>query len=705
MNYSSAYFYRLALLFFALLVASMIPGQSGRLALPLRLAAIPQAPRPVREFTLATTATRSTTRTDRAPARGRSTTRGDDARNVRGRGATSPRPAPGQRRPRDSDETTATPNTPAAQRTRTEDVTAGRQEPRTPCNVCTAVHQYSCVYTPLLAHVYGNVSLEAPPHGLFYRGNGSLRSAMHAAASRARAGLIGKPEFEVNVLLWNTSREGIYGGYYVNAATQLSLYDAFPGASHIELEPLLGTWYHALTPQHQPRRSLSTQERLIQEGGDFAGGRRRSISEGARYTTARRQDNSAHSAQLRSGTRARRPPTRPGATLPAPPPPPGPTRREVREAAAEAARQSAALRADATDQQRGAEDTAELGGVQGLADRVRFQNHQHNATIRPWAVEAHAAQARLEARSLGIILPEECRLSSSSNSPDPWGEFMGVRRRIYRRGGHALAVLNKTLDKPLPEKEAYFSNVGVDASPLEHERRQLDYSFDYAVRRFEVDDMTADAKTCEICTFSAPDRGVFSCTQTGGNFRDVHSARKFVFKVPDALSPCGFSYRFELRTAAMQNWTEQGVVCRHCFSDLEGSSKQPSFSEPAGFHHGVAVPDELKGLSFAEEALIARIQPAMAATTIKGGQRSLRGHVTFFDRTNELMELAELLPRLQSAIPVVELEREVGSIGGRMVVFRVRRIKYPRASRIKHTTGNPSNKQIAKQATIISLCL
>jgi len=124
------------------------------------------------------------------------------------------------------------------------------------------------------------------------------------------------------------------------------------------------------------------------------------------------------------------------------------------------------------------------------------------------------------------------------------------------------------------------------------------------------------------------------------------------------------------------DWTEIKSVCRSCFSHLDGSkggSKQPSFSAPANFSHGIDIPDVLKGLSFAEEALICIFQPAMAATTIKGGQRSLRGHVTFFDRTASVDSLADLLPRLASDVETMELEREVGSTGGRMQIFVVRR--------------------------------
>ena len=88
---------------------------------------------------------------------------------------------------------------------------------------------------------------------------------------------------------------------------------------------------------------------------------------------------------------------------------------------------------------------------------------------------------------------------------------------------------------------------------------------------------------------------------------------------------------------------------------------QPKFSAPSGFHHGVPVPAELKGLSYAEEALIAIIQPAMASRILKMGTMSIKGHVSFFDRTSCVDDLASRLPRLPASVIVLELRKQVGS--------------------------------------------
>jgi hypothetical protein len=88
--------------------------------------------------------------------------------------------------------------------------------------------------------------------------------------------------------------------------------------------------------------------------------------------------------------------------------------------------------------------------------------------------------------------------------------------------------------------------------------------------------------------------------------------------------------------------------------------KQPAFSATAGFSLGVPVPDELKGLTFAEMALISRIQVAVPARKLKLGDRALTGHVSFFDRTANIEEVADVLPRLAADVKVMEFTAQVG---------------------------------------------
>jgi hypothetical protein len=70
--------------------------------------------------------------------------------------------------------------------TRLEDAGAAESKPQAaPYYAFDQTHRYSAVYTPFHAQMHGNVSLESPTAGLFHRGNGALRSAMHAAINLA----------------------------------------------------------------------------------------------------------------------------------------------------------------------------------------------------------------------------------------------------------------------------------------------------------------------------------------------------------------------------------------------------------------------------------------------------------------------------------------------------------------------------------------
>ena len=102
----------------------------------------------------------------------------------------------------------------------------------------------------------------------------------------------------------------------------------------------------------------------------------------------------------------------------------------------------------------------------------------------------------------------------------------------------------------------------------------------------------------------------------------------------------------------------------------------------AGFSLGVPVPPEFQGLTFAEMALVARIQVAVPARKLKFGDRSLTGHVSFFDRTTNIAEVANVLPRLAADVKVMEFTAQVGRAANHTYRdFKVRRFKVEHALR------------------------
>ena len=97
-------------------------------------------------------------------------------------------------------------------------------------------------------------------------------------------------------------------------------------------------------------------------------------------------------------------------------------------------------------------------------------------------------------------------------------------------------------------------------------------------------------------------------------------------------------------------------VCNKCHQDVQKKSK-PTFSSLAGFDFGVPIPECLKNMTLAEEALIARIQTVIKLTKLKANRYcyTIDGPISFIDRTNSTLEVANVLPRLPSDIDWIVL--------------------------------------------------
>lgn len=89
-------------------------------------------------------------------------------------------------------------------------------------------------------------------------------------------------------------------------------------------------------------------------------------------------------------------------------------------------------------------------------------------------------------------------------------------------------------------------------------------------------------------------------------------------------------------------------VCNKCHQDVQKKSK-PTFSSLAGFDFGVPIPECLKNMTLAEEALIARIQTVIKLTKLKANRYcyTIDGPISFIDRTNSTLEVANVKYCLQ----------------------------------------------------------
>ena len=76
------------------------------------------------------------------------------------------------------------------------------------------------------------------------------------------------------------------------------------------------------------------------------------------------------------------------------------------------------------------------------------------------------------------------------------------------------------------------------------------------------------------------------------------------------------------------------------------------------------------------------IQVAVPARRLKLGDRALTGHVSFFDRTSNITDVANVLPRLAADVKVMEFTVQVGrAVNHTYRDFRVRRYKVEGALR------------------------
>jgi len=143
-----------------------------------------------------------------------------------------------------------------------------------------------------------------------------------------------------------------------------------------------------------------------------------------------------------------------------------------------------------------------------------------------------------------------------------------------------------------------------------------------------------------------------------------------------------------------------------------GNVQQPLFTSGSKFSHGCDVPEELQGLSIAEQALISRVQCVMTCQHIKGtgtgsSTNVLKSHVTFVDRTDCVQKLHQTLPLLASEVQVLVLRREKNGARGqppRGVTLRCRKQKVESALQwlVKNNPGyfdiTVSQERLAKKA-------
>ena len=117
---------------------------------------------------------------------------------------------------------------------------------------------------------------------------------------------------------------------------------------------------------------------------------------------------------------------------------------------------------------------------------------------------------------------------------------------------------------------------------------------------------------------------------------------------------------------------DHGRACKRCLLDAE--EERSCFGADAGLWHPPVVA-ELTGLTYAEEAVISRIQPIIAVKMLSRGQRCLRGTVCFVDRIDDVGVLAQQLPRLPADVECVIVDRRKGGASSALEAYQPLRVR------------------------------
>ena len=291
--------------------------------------------------------------------------------------------------------------------------------------------------------------------------------------------------------------------------------------------------------------------------------------------------------------------------------------------------------------------------------------------VNKWTKETRAAAAR----AFGITDDE------AQAYPDT------VPRIHEQLRKHHEKVLREVCQRPLPSCQEYEDNPALlppgitdsNKTKSEKEARKHFYRKEYARRQFEIERRTIHPVKCNCCVFRGVVAGVFApCMRRSGGSKGggmwhrstagvlkTHVVERIKGSEPGNGGQVGhLVLRKEAQAQEMAsggNWQRvRGEVCAVCIKDMTtrretapggdihviGAARQPRFSKPGGFHHGMDRPDCLKGLTHAELCLISPIQAALCMTTVKYGKKTMKGGITYIDRCDDIQDVAKLVPLL-----------------------------------------------------------
>jgi hypothetical protein len=223
----------------------------------------------------------------------------------------------------------------------------------------------------------------------------------------------------------------------------------------------------------------------------------------------------------------------------------------------------------------------------------------------PWPFVDVDSKWRYHARCLGLLVSLR-DLDDDALQEKNKADFRFVRKHMRDMSRNDVltpclsALLRSPVDGLVDLDTASSDDVAVSDAEADHATARLKCSS----RRFEVWEATADVRVCDVC-------------------REVH----VVHGILPGSQPRTWKFKDVVNTLRPR-------TCMRCDSSANGVS---AFGFQAGIYHP-PIWNELEDLTYAEQVVIARIQPIVAVKMLQGGARSMAGTVCFVERTDDVGE-------------------------------------------------------------------
>jgi hypothetical protein len=217
--------------------------------------------------------------------------------------------------------------------------------------------------------------------------------------------------------------------------------------------------------------------------------------------------------------------------------------------------------------------------------------------------------------------------------------------------------------------------------PIKTEERSK-LKLDYSSRQFEIEMRTTKATKCPVCLKVDLHHGIFMNKEKQQSIQRKQYYKESYEMIGTGIITIKYKYLYSRNVSDEPKRDEISIttyeklkdVCKKCTVNIvEDGSKIPKLSSLSGFDFGNDVPEALENLSFGELALVSRIQTTINVGSLEGGGRKIKGSISFIDRSNSTIEVAQRLPRNPADIDWLMLQRQIpGSVPG---VINIKQLK------------------------------